>query len=46
MYIWVLAENPAKKFYEKMGGRYIMQQEIEIGDKKFIESAYGWELNP
>jgi ribosomal protein S18 acetylase RimI-like enzyme len=44
MYIWVLADNPAKKFYEKMGGEYINEKEVLIGEEKYIEYAYSWIL--
>jgi hypothetical protein len=30
MYIWVLEDNPAKVFYEKMDGKFIRMQTIEI----------------
>jgi GNAT superfamily N-acetyltransferase len=43
MIIWVLKENPYSRFYEKMGGKYVGEQAIEIGGKKYIEKAYGWE---
>ncbi|MFX0021307.1 MAG: GNAT family N-acetyltransferase [Candidatus Hermodarchaeota archaeon] len=43
MIVWVLKENPYQRFYEKMKGKYIGEQFIEIGGKKYIEKAYGWE---
>ncbi|MFW9820560.1 MAG: GNAT family N-acetyltransferase [Candidatus Thorarchaeota archaeon] len=43
MIVWVLKENPYYRFYEKMGGLYVGEQTIEIGGKKYIERAYGWE---
>ncbi|MFX0008025.1 MAG: GNAT family N-acetyltransferase [Promethearchaeota archaeon] len=43
MIVWVLKENPYYRFYEKMGGQYVGEQSIEIGGKKYIEKAYGWE---
>jgi GNAT superfamily N-acetyltransferase len=44
MYIWVLADNPAKNFYEKMGGEYMDRKKIEIGNEIHIESLYGWKI--
>lgn len=41
--IWVLAENPARKFYEALGGQVVREKEIEIGGKGLIEVAYGWK---
>lgn len=42
MLVWVLARNPYRRFYEKLGGEYIRSQEIEIGGETFEEAAYGW----
>lgn len=44
MYIWVLGDNPAKKFYEKMGGKYVSKKELLIGKEKYVELSYGWKL--
>jgi GNAT superfamily N-acetyltransferase len=40
--IWVLKDNPARGFYERMGGVYVMEKDIEIGGLKLREVAYGW----
>lgn len=42
MLIWVLAENPARKFYEALGGQFITEKPITIGEQDLIEVAYGW----
>ena len=42
MYVWVLEENRACGFYERIGGTRIQSAEIEIGGKMLIEVAYGW----
>jgi GNAT superfamily N-acetyltransferase len=41
--IWVLAANPARAFYEAMGGTYVREKEIEIGGQRLPEVAYGWQ---
>ena len=41
--IWVLAANPARAFYEAMGGTYVREKEIKIGDQRLGEVAYGWQ---
>ncbi|TKJ19576.1 MAG: GNAT family N-acetyltransferase [Promethearchaeota archaeon Loki_b32] len=43
MITWVLKENPSRRFYEKLGGKFLGEQSIEIGGIKYIEIAYGWE---
>ena len=46
MMIWCLKENyPARKFYEKIGGKIVAEKPIEIGDKKYDEVGFGYELN-
>jgi GNAT superfamily N-acetyltransferase len=40
--VWVLAANPSRKFYEALGGRYLREKEMEIGNERFVEVAYGW----
>ena len=46
MLIWALAENPACRFYEKLGGKKIDTAEIELDGKKLGEVAYGWDELP
>jgi hypothetical protein len=43
MLVWVLAKNPYRKFYDKLGGKYIRSKEIEIGGTTYEEVAYGWK---
>jgi GNAT superfamily N-acetyltransferase len=42
MLIWALSANPARSFYEKLGGELVDQKEIEIGGAYYTEVAYGW----
>lgn len=46
MLIWALADNPACRFYEKLGGKKIDAAEIELDGKKLDEVAYGWDELP
>ncbi len=43
MLLWVLAENPARGFYEAIGGTPVATREIEIEGAVLDEIAYGWE---
>ena len=43
MLVWVLADNPFRRFYERLGGKLVGKKEIEIGNQKLIEVAYGWD---
>jgi len=43
MSVWVFAENPARRFYERLGGKDLgREKEIEIAGKGLTEVAYGW----
>ncbi|GAB0175277.1 MAG: GNAT family N-acetyltransferase [Candidatus Altimarinota bacterium] len=42
--VWVLKENPSKHFYEKMGGVFLIEEEMKIGINKYIECAYSWRI--
>ncbi len=42
MGVWVLAKNPAKGFYERMGAEYAGAKDIEIGGATLAEQAYVW----
>jgi ribosomal protein S18 acetylase RimI-like enzyme len=44
MLLWVLKDNlPSRRFYEAMGGRYLREKPITIGNQTKIEVAYGWK---
>lgn len=40
--VWVLAANPARGFYEALGGQHVHTQAIDIGGLLYEEVAYGW----
>ena len=43
MIIWVLSDNqPARSFYERIGGVYVRAQPITIGSATLEEVSYGW----
>jgi L-amino acid N-acyltransferase YncA len=42
MLVWVLSTNPARSFYEALGGRYLGEQQFEMGGATMTEVAYGW----
>jgi hypothetical protein len=43
MVCWAFAQNPARRFYEALGGRCIKSAQFEIGVVIMEEVAYGWE---
>jgi GNAT superfamily N-acetyltransferase len=43
MRVWVLAKNPARAFYESLGGEYLYQKTILLGGENYAEVAYGWK---
>lgn len=40
--VWALEQNPACRFYERLGGHRIAERPIKIGGKELVEVAYGW----
>lgn len=42
MLVWVLAENPACRFYEALGGQKVYERQINRGGVPLQEFAYGW----
>ncbi len=42
MLVWVFADNPARGFYEALGGQYVATKPIEIGSALLDEVSYGW----
>lgn len=42
MLVWVLSTNPARAFYERLGGDFLREQYLIIGGKSLLEYAYGW----
>lgn len=43
MLVWVLADNPSRGFYEKLGGKFVYEKAVRIGGIALREVAYGWE---
>jgi GNAT superfamily N-acetyltransferase len=47
MLLWVLSTNPARLFYERMGGTYLRDRNVEFNGALLHELAYGWtDLQP
>ena len=44
--VWVLAENPARKFYQKLGGKLVGQTTRPFAGTLLREVCYGWEETP
>ena len=42
MLLWVFAVNPARKFYEALGGQLVRESQFEIEGVTVNEVAYGW----
>ena len=42
MRLWVLADNPYRAFYEKLGGQVVDEKWDTIDGKRLKELAYGW----
>jgi ribosomal protein S18 acetylase RimI-like enzyme len=40
--VWVVRANPARFFYERLGGQQIMHRPIPVGGQPVEAIAYGW----
>lgn len=43
---WVLRENPATRFYERLEGERLGSAELTIEGRALTELAYGWKSLP
>jgi ribosomal protein S18 acetylase RimI-like enzyme len=41
-YLWVLADNPSRFFYERVGGQRVAQQKERFAGTELLEYAYRW----
>jgi ribosomal protein S18 acetylase RimI-like enzyme len=47
MLLWVLTANePARRFYESLGGRAVRDQRTTLGGRDYPETGYGWDDLP
>jgi ribosomal protein S18 acetylase RimI-like enzyme len=42
MFVWVLEQNPCRRFYEKLNGMYLHKKRLPVGGEKLDTVAYGW----
>ena len=42
MRVWVLEDNPAEKFYKRMGGQRVGEKALSLAGQDFTEIAYAW----
>lgn len=40
--LWALADNPARRFYEALGGQLLRERETAMDGGTICEVAYGW----
>jgi GNAT superfamily N-acetyltransferase len=41
-FAWVLAENPSRWFYERLGARLVAREEIGFAGSRLDQIAYAW----
>lgn len=42
-FVWVLADNPSRWFYERMGGRRFADGVVNVGGVEISQIAYRWD---
>jgi GNAT superfamily N-acetyltransferase len=43
LFAWVLASNPNRQFYERLGAKAVETSRIGLGDRSYEQVAYLWE---
>lgn len=43
VFLWVLADNPSRWFYARLGGRHVADGAVRVGGEMLAQSAYLWE---
>lgn len=43
VFLWVLADNPARWLYERLGGRHVADGTVGVGGLQVAQAAYRWE---
>jgi ribosomal protein S18 acetylase RimI-like enzyme len=46
LFVWVLAENPARRFYEALSGQQVNETTRDFAGKPLREIGYGWPETP
>src|SRR6202045_5073772 len=44
--LWVLRDNPARFFYERLGGHQVSRKRLAVGGTAIEATAYGWRDLP
>jgi GNAT superfamily N-acetyltransferase len=42
-YLWVLRDNPSRWFYERLGGRPVLQSVVRVGGRGVPQIAFVWD---
>ena len=43
VFLWVLADNPSRWFYERLGGRMVARAMIGVGGRAVAQTAIAWD---
>src|SRR6476661_7619869 len=43
MLLYVLKDNPSRRFYERLGGQLLEQRQVELDGETFADVIYGWQ---
>ena len=43
VFLWVLADNPARWFYEHLGGRQVAESTVQVGGEAVPQRAFVWD---
>jgi len=43
LYVWVLRDNPARWFYQRLGGRQAAEAPIKVAGQSVMQTAFVWD---
>lgn len=43
VFAWVLAENPSRYFYQRLGAKFVAAGSTTVGGETFAQSAFAWD---
>ncbi len=42
-FLWVLRDNPSRWFYQRLGGKSVMEAEIQVAGETVTQTAFVWD---
>ena len=43
VFLWVLRDNPSRWFYQRLGGRPVLDAGTRVAGRDLVQTAYVWD---